>query len=694
MICGVTPIELKDVKDVVDSFDKPFVLIGDFEADSLDPTLIHVGAFFAYPQGKWFVFHQQEQCTGPEVKYLLDKCTYLCGHNFVSFDLRKIIHRFIDPKFKVTKIRDTLILSRMLRYDRVGGHGLESWGEYFGIKKPPIDDWSTYTPEMVERVIEDVKINVRLFEKLKREFKSPQESVLLEQEVQWWLDEMQEYGFWFNLPKADELYSRVCKEEQTLLDQLRKDFGKKSKPTLTTKVYDKKIIKKFVNEDGTPVKVLNENNRWVNKVETTFVKAHRSKKHIEPKTLWGDFSFLEWEEFNPGSPQQVQEKLDKCGWRPTVFRKPSKIMLSKGIKQGSPIVSDEENLRTIPEDAPDSIKNIGHYLVVRNRKLRMEEWFQHLKEDQRMHGSMTGIGARTHRCSHSRPNNGNIPSKDGYLGPEYRSVWGVPPVTIIKKGTYDNIYLTHEERVQIGCDASGIQLRILCHYLDDPEYTKQVVSGDIHSYNMFAAGINPGSCEVKEDKVMKKLGYLPTLQEAVKNRFGKEEGFEWEGRSVAKTMIYAYLLGGGNQKLQSITGIPGQVLKDKFYREIPALGHLQEVIIPEAITKGYIHGLDGRVFSLDDVPKHKVLSILLQEGEAVIMKKALCKIARYIRTKRIDAFPVAFVHDEFQIDCCLSRSKEIAEVTRQAIIQSGVELGLRCPLDAEYRIGKDWFDCH
>jgi len=681
------------LQSILDSYDGPFDLVGDFEADSLDPTKVHVAAFRSYPYGDWFLF-EQEECYGDEIRLLLKRCRKLIGHNFVSFDLRLIIHRFIDKTFPLSKIYDTYIISKMMLFDRPGGHGLESWGEYFGVPKPPITDWTVFTPEMVHRVKQDVEINCRLYEKILREFKSSDKSVKLEHEVQWYLDDMRAYGFWFDLPRADEIYSKVCVEEEKLVRQLREDFGKQSIPTAVTRLRYKKVTRKFVDETGQPIRVRNEKGRLVNKTETVMEKTILTKKKIPLDNVWGDFSPIEWGEFNPGSPQQVKEKLENCGWNPTVFRKPTKIMLSKGITRGAPIISDEENLKTIPDNAPDSIKKIGHYLIVRNRKLRMEEWFGSLQKDQRMHGRIQGIGARTHRCSHAVPNMANVPSASGYLGQDYRGVWGVPPVSIIKKGIYDDIYKTRDERRLIGCDAAGIQLRILCHYLDDPEYTRQVVSGDIHSYNMFAAGIDPKNAKIKEEKILKLFGRMPSIEEALENRWGKEEGFEWQGREVSKTFIYAYLLGAGNPKLFSITGIPGQDLKNRFYEEIPALRELQEVKVPKMLKAGFVTGIDGRVFPLDEVPKHKVLSILLQEGEAVVMKVALRTIVRTIKQNNYDAFPVAFVHDEFQIDSALHCTEEMKTLAIDSIVTAGEKLGLLCPLAAEARVGTNWFSTH
>ena len=84
----------------------------------------------------------------------------------------------------------------------------------------------------------------------------------------------------------------------------------------------------------------------------------------------------------------------------------------------------------------------------------------------------------------------------------------------------------------VGCDASGLELRMLAHYLafyDGGEYAKTVIEGDIHSLNQEAAGL--------------------------------------ETRDQAKTFIYAFLYGAGDAKIGEIVGgsaREGQMLKRKF----------------------------------------------------------------------------------------------------------------------------------
>ena len=87
--------------------------------------------------------------------------TTLVGHNIVRYDipvLEKILNITITAR-----LIDTLGLSWNLYPNRMK-HGLEVWGEEFGVPKPEITDWENLTPaEYAHRCVEDVKITVQLY---------------------------------------------------------------------------------------------------------------------------------------------------------------------------------------------------------------------------------------------------------------------------------------------------------------------------------------------------------------------------------------------------------------------------------------------------------------------------------------------------------------------------------------------------
>lgn len=136
--------------------------IFDIEGDSLTPTKLHCLCAIRYRKGQrttlaltsykdMILFFEEEN----------KQKGILIGHNIQRFDI-PVVKRLL--KIDVTaRIIDTLALSWYLFPFRPL-HGLDEWGEYFGIQKPPIDDWENLPIEQyVYRCTEDTKINEKLF---------------------------------------------------------------------------------------------------------------------------------------------------------------------------------------------------------------------------------------------------------------------------------------------------------------------------------------------------------------------------------------------------------------------------------------------------------------------------------------------------------------------------------------------------
>ena len=167
---------------------------------------------------------------------------------------------------------------------------------------------------------------------------------------------------------------------------------------------------------------------------------------------------------------------------------------------------------------------IREYLLIQKRIAQSTSWLEHVADDGRVHGKVITNGAVTGRMTHHSPNMAQVPNAGSVYGHECRECWSV-----------------EEGNVLVGCDASGLELRMLAHYMKDDEYTNEVVSGDIHTANQKAAGL--------------------------------------ETRNQAKTFIYAFLYGAGSTKIGSIVGgtaKEGQKLIDNFLKNTPKLKELRE----------------------------------------------------------------------------------------------------------------------
>jgi len=359
------------------------------------------------------------------------------------------------------------------------------------------------------------------------------------------------------------------------------------------------------------------------KIEETFIPKVNNKARGYVKGV--PYTKVSYKEFNLGSRQQIGERLIKLGWKP-----------KKKTDKGHVIV-DEKVLSEI-NDIPEA-KLINKFLLLQKRIAQVSSWIEAIREDGRVHGKVITNGTVTGRMSHQSPNMAQIPAVYSPYGKECRALW------IVNKGYK-----------LVGVDASGLELRMLAHYMNDERYTNEVVNGDIHTANQVAAGL--------------------------------------ESRDKAKTFIYAFIYGAGSAKIGSIIGgsqRDGERVKEKFLRATPSLRRLREKV-DRVAQRRWVKGLDGRKIIIRQV--HSALNTLLQGAGAIVMKKALTLLDEYVIRKQIKAFPVVNVHDEFQYEVEESRAEEFGKLAVQAIIDAGKQLNIRCPLDGEYKIGNNWSETH
>ena len=330
------------------------------------------------------------------------------------------------------------------------------------------------------------------------------------------------------------------------------------------------------------------------------------------------------EVFNPGSRKQIAERLMGLGWKPR-----------KHTEKGTVIV-DEKVLQTvrIPQAKP-----ILRYLLLQKRVAQVKSWVENVSERGRVHCKVRTNGAITGRMTHSKPNLAQVPRVGSEYGEECRSVWTV-----------------EDGNVLCGVDASGLELRMLAHFMDDKNYTKEILEGDIHTANMQAAGLTD--------------------------------------RDQAKTFIYAFLYGAGPAKIGQIVGgaeREGRRLIDSFLKNTPALQKLKDKVSRLA-EKEWLPGLDGRRLIVRS--QHAALNTLLQGAGAIVMKQALIMLNRKLIHANMDARFVANVHDEWQIETTEQDAETVGHFAVQSIRQAGIRLNLRCPLDGEFKVGLNWAATH
>jgi len=577
-------------------------LVFDIETDGLKPSVIWCLVAQDVISEKFYHFYEDTLNEG--IKFLQQADT-LIGQNILGYDIPVIKKLTGVDLYNSDKIIDTLVLSRLLNPTREGGHSIAKWGYKLGVPKKDSPEWSSFTKEMLSYCERDVAINTKLLRHLRKEsIGFSKECIKLEHKVTHILEQQKQNGFLFNDEQAMFLASELsCKLKETE-DKVHETF----KPIWV----DDKMVKPKLKKDGKLSKQGLTEQEYSDIIEGTL-----ERKPFMRKTL---------QEFNLGSRKQIGQRLQELGWKPQKF-----------TPTGQAIV-DETTLKKITHIKEAQL--IADFLLYQKRLAQVHSWIDAVyEEDGRVHGSVICTGAITGRMAHRSPNMAQVPAVYSPYGKECRSCWVVP------KGYK-----------LVGIDASGLELRLLAHYMADEEYVNEIINGDIHTANQQFAGL--------------------------------------KSRDEAKTFIYALIYGAGDEKIGSIikgNRADGKRLRERFLSGLPTLRTLKERV-DRAAEKGYLKGLDGRKILLRH--KHAALNTLLQGGGAIAMKKALIILEDNIRLNGLDAKFVANIHDEWQIQVIEKQADFVGRLGVQAIEQAGQHYNMRCPLTGEYKIGDSWYETH
>ena len=612
---------------------------------------------------------------------MLSKADKIIGHNVIGFDLPALakLYNFHPP---LVRVQDSLVMSRCIHpdiivtdivertklsqgprreankqadelglegkekekhiknyvYEKVekkfnadilGSHSLKAWGHRMGemLKLTYGEEegaFDHYNEEMKKYCERDVLVTKTLYEYLIK-LEPSRKMLAIEHWFAYIIRLQESQGFAFNIDKAEQLEQKLNAIRAKLQDKLQEMFEPTVRKMKTPKGYSLTIE----HMDG--MEVINA----PTKVELKkILKSRGMVQNLVNKAKPLDVK-EEIIPFNPGSRPQIKERLEALGF---------KIPLTN---DGKTAKIDESTLKSINHPSAELLLE---YLLVVKRLGQLAEgengWLR-LVKDGRIHGRVNTNGAVTGRCTHSAPNLAQVPATRAEYGEECRSLF------ITKKGYK-----------LVGVDASGLELRMLAHYLstwDGGEYTKAILEGDIHSVNQKAANLKT--------------------------------------RDQAKTFIYGFLYGAGPSKLGEIVGggaKEGAALQMKFLSNLPALNKLKQLIQQKAERNGCLTGLDGRILTIRS--EHAALNMLLQSAGAVLMKVALIKLHTKLseigwQHGREYAF-VGNIHDEFQAEVKPELADTYGALAIKAIQAAGRELNMKCPMDGEYKVGESWAETH
>ena len=540
----------------------------------------------------------------------------------------------------------------------------------------------------------DIDVNEILYHAITQEM-PPDSATDLEHQIHEIVGVMERNGYFFDAAQAETLTQSLEEKRDQYVVDVKAKFGSWFRPVR------KKIVKaqwddpngvnaaKTYEEPDTEWGEDHSRAVWGRMV---FPKVtYRNHKKLSDRTEGCPFVPIERVDFNPGSRPQIIDRFTTVyDWVPHEF-----------TDAGNPQVDDavlNKLTKRIPE-ANDLSEILFYNKLIGQVATGKESWLNNYKKDDdgRIHPYTNVGGTVSNRCSHSGPNIGQVPSiKDAKIDTEGR-VWDgdtqllitpdeyvrVSAKKVLLKGRHGDygyecrdLFFTpetinDEPWMQVGVDLSGIEFRMLaevCAEFDGGELINVVLSGDIHQINMDSTGITE--------------------------------------RAIVKRVLYGLMYGAGMWKIghtidpyatDAAKKALGATIHAKLMKGLPALAKAIKKTQAEA-ERGYLIALDGRKLTARST--HSALNLRLQGNAATVAKKWVCLTEDMLFEQGLnhgwngDFVFYAFVHDEI----AAGTKKDLVDLYKTTCVDAARKAGeffnLKCPIDAEAKVGHSWASTH
>lgn len=644
------------------------------------------------------------------------------------------------------RMTDTLVMSRLLNPDRrlpgqaygmglgaIGPHTIESHGIRVGRYKPNHEDWSRLTDDMIHRVREDTWIGRDyLLWMLNNEWKEHrargpngrtgltiETAFRMESIVALEMARQAERGFPIDVPLCTSRVAELDKEIQATDAGFRPHMPMrlKSDPFKPT---DAKLISTEAEEDCAKLglfplnpldfagvarkgkrktiwgaKLTKKDGEWTKAVQNDYPHLRGNINDTHPNSRVGPYCPVEFEDIPLGNRDTVKQVLYEFGWRGVEFNETEQDHMEEhgewpklwsGKINEKSLEVWKKDMESKGRKVPEWCLGIARWYILSSRRNQILNYKDQVKYDQ------TGIwptlpGNRRRGCRGILP--AAFSRELGITATQFYEVykrwpdqpedgeWRVPAVAISigtstfrmrhrilvnipSRGLYPlrDLFIASKGKRVLGCDGAGLELRVLAHFMNDPEYAEVVLHGDIHTHNQEKAG-------------------LPL-------------------RDMAKTFIYAFLYGSGDDNLAAVCGVTVKQMKEiraRFMAELPQLAKLMASVQASGNQYGYLQAPDahwGRIRKRDGkLLEHTMLNVLFQMTGSLCMKYALVRASMLMKKEGVglddDGFPafLANVHDEMQMEVS---ADEVMELTYELESSAWKEEEKRAYIDTDGRM--------
>lgn len=664
-------------------------LVGDLESNGLyeEATTIHCAVFKDVDTGRVYKLRKKEKIVA-----LLDRCTFLIMHNGIGYDV-PLLKKIWGYEYK-GKVLDTVLMSRELfknipvpdqmkdDYKEAGKkldgpHSLAAWGYRLGRGKVEHEDWSTYSPAMMHRCVEDVEITHLLYNYIKEKWDKeafPAKSAWLTMDFMKCISRQEKHGWKLDIPRC-ERYVKQLEKWVGWIDAVLYPYI----PTLPLVKEDR--IDDSGNSDGfkNPFTKTGSINarlaKWLENNEIPWTKEE----------IGGPFCRVNFRKVNLNSDKETKEWLLDTGWQPEEYNYSKTERDENGNpKRTSPKLSADDAFIGVDGKVG---RLICKRVQCRHRQSNIQGWLDRVRPDGRIESRISGF-ADTYRVRHA--NIANVCNVNSFFGRQMRKC-----------------FICEEGMVLVSADAAACQDRMIISRardvgIEDAVFEDMILNGDK------AKGTDSHSRA--RDEI---------------NKLFKEMGKEPINRSAAKNFSYCYKFGGGFKKLGFMSGVKnenkaieiGKAIKTAFDTVFQAQIELQEHLKKEWIQSarmrkveytfrgqkkernefynGKVTGLDGRKVMIRG--EKDILVYTVQSDEAITMQLATVLANKRLDAKYVDGVDfkqVGFFHDEFSFEVKPEIAEDVKAILEESIQDAGEYYKLNLPQIGEGEIGKDWMEIH